>query len=184
MTPPTGVRERPEVERLADRIAQAVEGCPDVASLAGGPVATYLAGRTVAGIAVRDAEVEVAVVVRYGRPLTEVAAEVRSAVEPLVPGLPVHVRIDDITLPGQEALTGEESAAPPAARADAAPEETARPAKGEAHRPAGKADGPAGDEGGRSAQGEADHAAGAGGGRRRAPPRSDRSETGEGERDG
>ncbi|MFC4535044.1 hypothetical protein [Sphaerisporangium dianthi] len=102
MTPPTGVREKPGVEGLADRVARAVQGCPDVASLAGGPVATYLAGRTVAGVAVRDTEVEVAVVARYGRPLAEIAAEVRAAVEPLVPGLPVHIRIDDIALPGQE----------------------------------------------------------------------------------
>ncbi|WP_248964414.1 hypothetical protein [Sphaerisporangium perillae] len=102
MTPPAGTRERPEVEQLVDRIAQAVEHCPDVVSLAKGPVATYLSGRTVPGVAVRDTEVEVAVVARYGRPLAGVAAEVRAAVEPLVPGLPIHVRIEDIALPGNE----------------------------------------------------------------------------------
>ncbi|WP_189164231.1 hypothetical protein, partial [Sphaerisporangium melleum] len=72
MTSPA-VRHGPEVERLADGIAQAVRGCPDVAAMAGGRVATYLAGRAVAGVAVRDAEVEIAVVARYGRPLVEVA---------------------------------------------------------------------------------------------------------------
>ncbi|MEV7966079.1 hypothetical protein AB0O34_08855 [Sphaerisporangium sp. NPDC088356] len=112
MSPPTG--EVPE-ERLADRVAQAVTACPDVASLGGGPVATYLSGRTVAGVAVRETEVEVAVVVRYGRPLAEIAAEVRDAVGPLAPGLPIHVRITDIGAPdaprgGQNAETDGEPA--------------------------------------------------------------------------
>ncbi|MEU8269064.1 hypothetical protein AB0B89_18085 [Sphaerisporangium sp. NPDC049002] len=97
---PGTAREVPE-ERLADRVADAVRACPDVASLAGGPVATYLSGRTVPGVAVRETEVEVAVVVRYGRPLAEIAAEVRDAVGPLAPGLPIHVRITDIGEPGK-----------------------------------------------------------------------------------
>jgi hypothetical protein len=93
-------REMPGIERLADRIAEAVASCPDVVSMPRGPVATYLSGRTVPGVAVRDTEVEVAVVVRYGRPLTEIAADVRGAVAALAPGLPVHVRITDIAEPG------------------------------------------------------------------------------------
>ncbi|WP_181871530.1 Asp23/Gls24 family envelope stress response protein [Sphaerisporangium album] len=88
-------------ERLADRIAEAVTSCPDVESLAGGGVASYLPGHRVSGVAVRDTEVEVAVVVRYGKPMPEIADEVRAAVEPLVPGLPIDVRIDDIA-PGAE----------------------------------------------------------------------------------
>jgi uncharacterized alkaline shock family protein YloU len=99
MNPPAGASETPEVERLADRIAQAVAGCPDVASLAGGPVATYLSGRSVTGVAVRETEVEVALVARYGRPLREIAAEVRTAVEALAPGLTVNIRVQDINVP-------------------------------------------------------------------------------------
>jgi hypothetical protein len=100
----TGRGDQPlaEVAALADRIAAAVTGCPDVAGLTqnpGVPVATYLPGRTVSGVAVRPAQAEVCVVARYGPPLARVAAQVREAVEPLVPGRVVDVMIGDITPP-------------------------------------------------------------------------------------
>lgn len=87
---------------LADRIAAAVTRCPDVAGLTqipSMPVATYLPHRTVSGVAVRPAEVEICVVARYGPPLPQVAAQIRQAVEPLVPGRMVNVVIADITSP-------------------------------------------------------------------------------------
>ncbi len=90
------------VAELADRIAAAVTRCPDVAGVIqvpGMPVATYLPGRTVSGVAVRLAEVEICVVARYGPPLPQVAEQVRQAVEPLVPGRVVDVVIADITSP-------------------------------------------------------------------------------------
>jgi uncharacterized alkaline shock family protein YloU len=90
------------VAELADQIAAAVTGCPDVAGLTqipGMPVATYLRGRTMSGVAVRPAEVEICVVARYGRPLPQVAEQIRQAVEPLVPGRVVDVVIADITSP-------------------------------------------------------------------------------------
>ena len=90
------------VAELADRIAAAVTGCPGVAGLAqipGMPVAAYLRGRTMSGVAVRPAEVEICVAARYGPPLPLVAAQVRQAVEPLVPGRVVDVVIADITSP-------------------------------------------------------------------------------------
>ncbi len=90
-----------EVAGLADRIVGAVTRCPAVAGLTetpGIPVATYLAGRTVSGVAVRAGEVEVCVVARYGLPLPEVAAQVRQAVAPLVPDRVVHVVIGDIAV--------------------------------------------------------------------------------------
>lgn len=83
-------------ESLADRIADAVAGCPAVAALAAGPVATYMPGRTVAGVAIHDADVQIAVIARCGLSLVEVAAQVRAAVAPLVPGLRLDVHIDDI----------------------------------------------------------------------------------------
>ena len=92
-----------EVAALADRIAATVIRCPDVAGLTqnpGIPVATYLAGRTVSGVAVRPGQVEICVVARYGPPLAQVAASVRQAVEPLVPGRAVDVVIGDIASPG------------------------------------------------------------------------------------
>jgi hypothetical protein len=97
-----GDRTLDAVAELADRIAAAVTRCPDVAGLTqmpGMPVATYLPGRTVSGVAVRPAEVEICVVARYGPPLPQVAAQVRRAVEPLVPGRMVDVVIADIILP-------------------------------------------------------------------------------------
>jgi len=92
-----------EVAELADRIAATVIGCPDVAGLTqrpGVPVATYLPGRTVSGVAVRPAEVEICVAARYGPSLTQVAEQVRHAVEPLVPDRAVDVVIGDIAPPG------------------------------------------------------------------------------------
>ena len=97
----TGRDDPAEVAGLADRIVAAVTGCAAVAGLTeapGGPVATYLPGRTISGVAVRDGEVEVCVVARYGLPLLEVAEQVRQAVAPLVPDRVVDVVIGDITL--------------------------------------------------------------------------------------
>lgn len=88
-----------EVERLADRVAAAVRGCSAVARLADGPVATYLPGRLVRGVAVRGGEVRVAVIARYGPPLPQVAADVRAAARQVDPQLRVEVLIEDIELP-------------------------------------------------------------------------------------
>ena len=101
----TGRDDPAEVARLADRIVGAVTGCAAVAGLTealGGPVATYLPGRTVSGVAVRAGEVEVCVVARYGLPLPEVAAQVRQAVAALAPDRVVDVVIGDIAVAGAE----------------------------------------------------------------------------------
>ncbi len=99
--------ETVDAGRLADLIAVAVTACPDVARLSAGPVATYLPGRSVPGVAVRDEEVRVAVVARYGRPLAEVAEQVRAAVAPLVPPRRVDVTIDDLAIGDEEREDGE-----------------------------------------------------------------------------
>jgi hypothetical protein len=93
-----------QASELADQIAAAVLGCPDVAGLTqvpGIPVATYLPGRTVSGVAVRAGQVEVCVVARYGLPLPQIAEQVRQAVAPLVSDRVVDVVIADITAPTQ-----------------------------------------------------------------------------------
>jgi hypothetical protein len=110
MSHPPGGRDTAGAGRLADRIAAAVAGCPAVAVLADGPVATYLPGRTVPGVAVRDGLVVVAVVARYGPPLAHVAGQVRAAVAGVAPGLAVDVRIEDIQLP--DAGAGRREAGP------------------------------------------------------------------------
>ncbi|GAA3114687.1 hypothetical protein [Streptosporangium carneum] len=87
------------MSELAHEIAEVVRRCPDVADLSGGPfgtVATYLPGERVSGVALREDEVEVSVVVQPGRPLPEIADEVRAAVAPLVGDRPVNVHIGGI----------------------------------------------------------------------------------------
>lgn len=89
-----------EVGLLADQIAAAVAGCPAVAALAAGPVATYLPGRVVEGVAVRGSgeqgSVQIAVIAHFGLSLPEVAAQVRAVATPLAPGLRIDIRIEDI----------------------------------------------------------------------------------------
>lgn len=84
---------------LAHAIAERVRNCPGVAALSGGPygtVATYLPGERLHGVAVRDDEVEIAIIARGGRPVYITADEVRAAIAPLVGGRPVNVAIDDL----------------------------------------------------------------------------------------
>lgn len=84
----------------ADLVAERVLACPSVAGLAAGlagHAATYLPGRRVAGVSWRDDVCEVAVVLRLdGRPLPELAQEVRTAVEPLAGGRAVDVVVADV----------------------------------------------------------------------------------------
>ncbi|MEV0973131.1 Asp23/Gls24 family envelope stress response protein [Microtetraspora glauca] len=85
-----------DVKRIAERAAS----CPDVVALSGGPfgtVAAYLPGETVPGISVRETEIEIHATVRYGRPIPEIAAEIRDAVAPLTGGRHVNVTVDDVT---------------------------------------------------------------------------------------
>ncbi|GAA4223588.1 putative alkaline shock family protein YloU [Streptosporangium album] len=87
------------MSELAHEIAVAVRRCPDVADLSGGPfgtVATYLPGERVSGVAVRDGDVEISIVAQLGRPLPEIAEEVRTAVASLVGDRPVNVHIGGI----------------------------------------------------------------------------------------
>lgn len=89
---PVGSAEDAE---LAERVGDAVNALPDVTGLSA-LVATYRVGTPVTGVAVRDDVVEIAVVVRFGRPLEEVADEVRAAARPLAGSRRVDVLIADI----------------------------------------------------------------------------------------
>ena len=87
-----------DVDALAEPVAAAVLACPSVAGLSGGTfgtVGTYLPGRRVTGVQITDAEVTIRIVARLA-PLRRVEAEVRAVVAALVPGLPVHLGVDDI----------------------------------------------------------------------------------------
>lgn len=90
-------------------VATAVLGCPSVAGLSGGPfggVATYLPGRRVQGVVVRESDdgglpdITVHVVMRFGVSVAEVAGEVRTAVAAAAPGCRTDVHIADVVLPG------------------------------------------------------------------------------------
>lgn len=94
---------------LAELVAEATLGCPDVSSLSGGmvgEVATYLPGRRVTGVRVRDAVVEVHVVARYGPPMDEIGAQVRAAVTPFVGDRTVAVTIDDLAVDPRTGSSG------------------------------------------------------------------------------
>lgn len=87
-----------DADALAEPVAAAVLACPSVAGLSGGPfgtVGTYLPGRRVTGVRITDDEVTIHVVARLV-PLRRIEAEVRTAVAPWVPGLPVHLGVDDL----------------------------------------------------------------------------------------
>jgi len=95
----TGVAQSPGLPlEIADLIEQAVLKVPGVSALHGGSfgeVATYLPGRRVSGIRVRDDVSEVHVVIAWGTPVLATASAVRRAVHVLV-GTPVNVTIEDI----------------------------------------------------------------------------------------
>ena len=90
----------------ADAIAAAVLACPAVADLSGGTVgevATYLPGRRVKGVRVREDRIDIQVVGVYGVPIPDLAQQVRAAVARPARRRAVNVRVEDLR-------TAEESA--------------------------------------------------------------------------
>ncbi|MFC4950206.1 hypothetical protein [Pseudonocardia sp. GCM10023141] len=88
---------------LVEQVAAVVTAHPAVAGLHGGPfgaVATYLPGRRLAGVRVgaTGEPVEVGVVLRLGAPIPDVVRALRTAVAPLVGGVPVDITVEDIEL--------------------------------------------------------------------------------------
>ncbi|WP_017627009.1 hypothetical protein [Nocardiopsis chromatogenes] len=83
----------------ARRVAERALEVADVVELSAGSygtTATLGAGVRVKGVWLHPDEVRVGVVVRYGRPVPDIAAEVREAVRPEVPGRAVHVEVEDV----------------------------------------------------------------------------------------
>ncbi|CAN5231852.1 hypothetical protein BH24ACT1_BH24ACT1_07170 [soil metagenome] len=94
----------------ADEIARIVQSCPSVARMAPGAaveVATYLPGRRVPGVRLLEGSVEVHVIAHYGRPLPEVADEVRRALTAETGDRPVAVFIDDLDLEAEAEAVAE-----------------------------------------------------------------------------
>lgn len=100
----------------AEAVAAAVAGCPSVAHLVGGPVgaqvATLLPGRRIEGVRVTPDRVEIHIASRWGVPIREVSAEVRTAVSPHTGALPVLIAVDDIDDPLPALPVGAADSAP------------------------------------------------------------------------
>ena len=89
----------PGTAKAAEDIAAAVSAAPGVAALSGGRlggIGTYLPGRRVTGVVIRDEDLEVHVIGRYGVSVAEIAADVRRAAEPYAGDRTVHVIIEDL----------------------------------------------------------------------------------------
>jgi hypothetical protein len=85
-----------------DAVAAAVRACSGVSGLDGGPfsgVASYLPGRKVEGIVVRDGRVIVQVRSRWGVPAPELAVMITAMLAPLTGNRPVDLVIADIDDP-------------------------------------------------------------------------------------
>ena len=85
-----------------DAVAAAVRACPGVSGLDSGPfsgVASYLPGRKVEGIVVRDGRVTVQVRSRWGVPAPELAVMITAMLAPLTGNRPVDLVIADIDDP-------------------------------------------------------------------------------------
>lgn len=98
MTGPVADAEQVEP---ADAVAAAVRAVPGVLDLHGGllsEVATYLPGRMVRGVRLREPGAEVHVVLAWGAPLEETTAAVRAVAAEVV-GLPVDVWVQDVREP-------------------------------------------------------------------------------------
>ncbi|MDQ1178706.1 MULTISPECIES: hypothetical protein [unclassified Rhodococcus (in: high G+C Gram-positive bacteria)] len=85
----------------ADLVADAVVAVDGVASLHGGmfgEIGTYLPGRRVAGVAIRDDGTEIHIAVTPDAVVRETADAVRRAVRAVVDA-PVHVVVEDVASP-------------------------------------------------------------------------------------
>lgn len=97
--------EHAEPVEPAEAVAAAVRAVPGVLDLHGGllsEVATYLPGRMVRGVRLREPGAEVHVVLAWGAALDETTAAVRSAAAEVV-GLPVDVWVQDVRDPEEPA---------------------------------------------------------------------------------
>lgn len=88
----------------AEQAAQAalgVEGVADLHAGSFGEVGTYLPGRRVTGVRIREDLTHVHVVATMGSPLRELADAVRAAVTPIV-DTPVQVVVEDVVPAGTD----------------------------------------------------------------------------------
>jgi len=85
-----------------DAVAAVVSGCAGVSRLDGGrfgEVASYLPGRTVAGVVVSGGRVMVQVQSRWGIPVPDLAALITTALVPVTGHRPIDVVVADLDDP-------------------------------------------------------------------------------------
>lgn len=83
----------------AELIVREAVRFPDVVELSTGGFGTLntpVPGGHVRGVAVRKDSVEIGVVLRYGRPLPEIVAELRQGLAPLAGDRVVHISVEDV----------------------------------------------------------------------------------------
>lgn len=88
----------------ADRVAASVLAVPGVHDLHGGvlgEVATYLPGRRVNGVRLREDGTQVHLVLSWDAPVAITTAAVRDQVAAIVPGA-VHVTVEDVAAPAAD----------------------------------------------------------------------------------
>lgn len=88
-----------------DEVAAVVAACPSVARLIDGEPAnavTYLAGREIPGVRIEHDRVTVQVRGVWGVEVAVLASEIRTALEPLVPGRSIDVVLADLEDPPEE----------------------------------------------------------------------------------
>lgn len=76
--------------------------CPYVAAMSGGTlgeVATYLPGRRIRGVRITPENIDLHVVGVFGPSITQIAAQIRAAVEPVAQGTMLSVHVDDLQDP-------------------------------------------------------------------------------------
>ena len=88
----------------ADMIRAITLGSPDIAAMSGA-ARTYLPGRTVTGVRVETATVDVHVIARYGTPLPELTARLGVLLRPVVAGRELHLHVEDIEWPDEPSVT-------------------------------------------------------------------------------
>lgn len=84
----------------ADRVAEVARSVDGVVDLSGGPLggaATYLPGRRVVGVRVSDDHLAVHLVVTLERPVRDVAADVRRALQEAFGGRTIDVVVEDVS---------------------------------------------------------------------------------------
>jgi len=93
-------RDQVDIDLLAQTVI-AVRGVHDLHAGVMGEVTTYMPGRRVNGVRLRQSGCDIHIVIDYGVAIAATTDLVRNAVRPFITG-PVDVIVEDIAAPGSE----------------------------------------------------------------------------------